>query len=90
MQSYITTTGLRTKSAQLVDTLRKGNPVSLIHRSQVIGEIKPIENQQPVIFDADKFKKLLKSLGSLRRISIKEREKIYRKHLEEKYGKNFS
>lgn len=84
---YITTTDLRTKSSQLVSTLKKGGSVSLIHRSKVIGKIQP--DQEPKPFDAKKFKKLVNSLN-LPKTTYAQREKIYRKHLMEKYGQGLS
>ncbi len=84
---YITTTDLRTKSSQLVDTLKKGTSVSLIHRSKVIGKIQPEQESKP--FDAKKFKKLVNSLN-LPKTTYAQREKIYRKHLMEKYGQGLS
>jgi antitoxin (DNA-binding transcriptional repressor) of toxin-antitoxin stability system len=44
----MTTTNLRKKSAQLVKTLKKGESVSLIHRSKVIGVIEPIKENRNV------------------------------------------
>ncbi len=87
---YITTTNLRTQSSKLVDTLKKGGTVSLIHRSKVIGVIKP-EKEPKVMTRAniDKLKKLAEELN-LPKTSYKEREKRYRKHLMEKYGKGLS
>ena len=38
---YITTTQLRTESKELVKVLQEGRSVDLIHRSRVVGEIKP-------------------------------------------------
>lgn len=84
---YITTTDLRTKSSQLVNILKKGGSVSLIHRSKVIGKIQP--EQEPKPFDAKKFKKLVKGLN-LPKTTYAQREKIYRKHLMEKYGQGLS
>lgn len=83
----ITTTHLRTQSSDLVDTLKKGGVVSLIHRSKIIGIIKPKKEAKP--FNAKEFKKLVKDLN-LPKTTYAEREKIYRKHLMDKYGKNLS
>lgn len=83
---FITTTELRTKSSKLVNTLKEGGSLRLIHRSKVIGEILPTYEPKP--FDPDKFEKFLDNLKPKRLIPKKHREKIYRKHLEEKYGKN--
>ena len=85
---YISTTGLRTKSAQLVQSLKKGTRVSLIHRSKVIGVIEPATDQLKK-FDAEKFKKLVKKLN-LPKTTYAQREKIYRAHLMKKYGKGLS
>lgn len=91
MQDYITTTDLRTKSSKLVETLKRGQRVSLIHRSKVIGKIEPVQDVNPsIVFDVNKFKKFLERLGPLEHLSVREREKRYRKQLQEKYGKNLS
>lgn len=84
---YITTTDLRTKSSQLVNILKNGSSVSLIHRSKVIGKIEPAQEVKP--FDAEKFKKLVNNLH-LPKTTHAQREKIYRKHLMEKYGQGLS
>lgn len=84
----ITTTELRTKSKQLVKTLKEGGRLSLIHRSRLIGEIMPVQEPKP--FDPDAFNKFLDSIKPKRLIPKKDREKVYRKHLEEKYGKSLS
>jgi antitoxin (DNA-binding transcriptional repressor) of toxin-antitoxin stability system len=88
IMNYITTTDLRTKSSQLVSDLKKGSKVSLIHRSKVVGVIEPV--QEPLkTFDLKKFRKFVRG-ASITPLSYQEREKRYRKHLEEKYGKGFS
>lgn len=87
---YITTTNLRTQSSELVETLKRGGVVSLIHRSKVVGVIKPVKVVKTLTkTDIDQLKKAAKSLN-LPNISYKERERIYRKHLMDKYGKGFS
>lgn len=86
----ITTTNLRTQSSDLVNTLKKGGAVSLIHRSKVVGVIKP--KKEPKVLtrtDISKLKELAKELN-LPKNSYKEREKIYREHLISKYGKGIS
>lgn len=89
--NYITTTDLRTKSSQLVDFLLRGTEVSLIHRSKVVGIIKPVQNTaQPLTQESiDKLKKLAIQLN-LAKTTYKEREKRYRLHMIEKYGKHLS
>lgn len=87
---YITFTELRTKSSQLKDTLKRGLSVTLIHRSKVIGEFKPKEEVKPLTkTDIKELKKLAKELN-LPKTTYAQREKIYRKHLMEKYGHSLS
>ena len=85
---YLTTTELRTKSTQLVNALKNGVSVSLIHRSKIIGKIQPVQDQVKP-FDIKEFKRLAKNLN-LPKTTYAQREKIYRKHLMEKYGKGLS
>jgi len=85
---YITTTELRTKSSKLVKILKSGGILRLIHRSMVIGEILPTYEPQPL--DPAAFEKFLRHLKPKKLVPIKEREKIYRKHLEKKYGQSLS
>ncbi|MDO8452426.1 MAG: hypothetical protein Q7S79_01595 [bacterium] len=85
---YITTTELRTKSKELIKSLKEGRSVDLVHRSDVVGEIKPkIYNPKP--FNPEKFAETVKKLN-LPKLSYKERERRYRKHLMDKYGKGIS
>lgn len=84
----ITTTELRTKSKQLVKALQEGYSVDLIHRSRVVGEIKPAKHQPRSITNIEAFKRALDAIRPKKLIPKSQREKIYRKHLEEKYGKN--
>jgi len=85
---YITTTQLRTKSSELVQSLKKGGHISLIHRSKIIGKIHPLpEMAKP--FNAKEFRHLTKSL-SLPKTNLNQRKKIYNKQLTQKYGKNIS
>lgn len=83
---YITTTELRTKSKKLVELLREGHSVELIHRSKVVGEIKP-KIYDPKPFNAKKFLELVDKLN-LPKTTNAERERRYRAHLMKKYGKN--
>lgn len=85
--NYISTTELRTKSSELIHSLQKGMEVSLIHRSKIVGVIKPAQKSKK--FDVKAFKKAIKGLN-LPKTTYAEREKLYRKHLMEKYGKGIS
>lgn len=85
---FITTTNLRTQSSQLIETLKKGGSVKLIHRSKVVGVIKPKRQPKPLTEEKIKLlKELAKSLN-LPKLSYKERKRIYTEHLMSKYGKN--
>lgn len=83
---FITTTQLRTQSKKLIKTLKSGGTFRLIHRSQIVGEIIPTYEPKP--FDPKAFEKFLDNLKPKKLISRKNRDKIYRKHLEKKYGKS--
>lgn len=87
----ITSTELRTKSKQLVQALKEGRSIELIHRSRVVGEIKPkIFEAKPLTQkDIEALRETARKLN-LPKVSYKDREKIYRKHLMEKYGQGFS
>lgn len=89
--TYITTTDLRTKSSQLVSSLLKGMEISLIHRSKVVGVIKPVQKPAKPLTqeDIDTLKKLAQE-HNLPKTTYKQRERTYRKHLMNKYGKNIS
>lgn len=88
--NYITTTDLRTKSKELVKALAEGQSVDLIHRSKVVAKIRPSYEASPLTEEAiATLKKLARKLN-LPKLSYKERERRYRKHLMEKYGKGLS
>ncbi|KKQ35074.1 MAG: hypothetical protein US51_C0017G0006 [Microgenomates group bacterium GW2011_GWA2_37_6] len=88
---YITTTQLRTKSSELVRTLREGRSVDLVHRSKVVGTIKP-DKEEPKIMTKDSIERLkeLAKQMSLPKTSYAQREKNYRNHMMKKYGKHIS
>jgi len=86
----ITTTNLRTQSSQLIDTLKKGGVVSLIHRSKVVGLIKPQREAKILTKAAIKQIKATAQNLSLPKLSYEERGKLYRKHILNKYGKDIS
>ncbi len=86
----ITTTQLRTKSKDLLKALKEGRSVDLIHRSKVVGEIKPAYDTKPLTKEGIKKIQEAAEKLNLPKLSYGEREKIYRKHLMEKYGKDIS
>jgi hypothetical protein len=86
----ITTTQLRTKSKQLIKTLEEGYSVDLIHRSKVVGEIKP--KDEPKVLTLKDIKQIEKIADELNlpKTTYAQREKNYRKHIMDKYGKGLS
>lgn len=87
---YITTTQLRTKSSQLVDVLKKGGSVSLIHRSNIIGTIKSAKFTQAPPATEERLREFVKALKPKKLIPRSKREEVYRRRLMEKYGKSLS
>lgn len=87
---YITTTGLRTQSSELVNALRRGGSVSLIHRSKVIGSIVSEDASEAPPINVGEFRKFLKSIKPTKLIPRSQRERVYRANLIKKYGKIIS
>lgn len=88
--NYITTTQLRTRSKELIKTLKEGGHVELIHKSKIVGEIKPVYDAKPLTQEGiKKIQQAAKKLN-LPKLSYKEREKKYRAHLMKKYGQGLS
>ncbi len=85
---YITTTELRTKSKELVETLLSGQSINLVHRSKVVGEIKP-KIYDPKPFDADKLLKAIEKLN-LPKLTPRQIETRYRKAMMKKHGQSLS
>lgn len=86
----ITTTQLRTRSKELVKVLQEGGSVDLIHRSKIVGEIKPAPSPFVAITDISEFKKALRAAKPKKLIPKSQRGKIYRNKLMQKYGKDIS
>ena len=84
----ITSTELRTKTPKVIETLLHGGTIDIVHRSKIVGEIVP-KNENVKPFNAKKFLSAAKKLN-LPKLSYKERERRYRAHLMEKYGKGLS
>lgn len=85
---FITATELRTKSKDLFAALEEGKVVNLIHKSKVVGEIKPKKSKVKV-FNAKRMKRIVEKMN-LELLSYKERERRYRKHIMKKYGQGLS
>lgn len=84
--NYISTTDLRTKSSEIVNTLKSGESLYLVHRSKIVGEIRPAPYKPKAKrFNAKKFLEAAKKLN-LPKLSRKERERNYREHMMKRYG----
>lgn len=86
--NYITTTDLRTKSKELIKVLREGHSVDLIHRSKVVGEIRP-KIYDPKPFNAQRFAKIVNKLN-LPSLTPRQIEARYRAAMIKKHGKGLS
>lgn len=84
---YITTTNLRTQSSKLVDDLKKGRSVSLVHRSKIVGVIKPAFLTAGQI-NLGNLRKFLARVKPEKLIPQQQRESVYRQNLLEKHGKD--
>lgn len=84
--NYITTTQLRTKSTELVNALSKGDSVSLVHRSRVIGKVVPDNNREIKTINVKRLEYKINKL-SLPKLSLKEIDRRYRIAMEKKHGK---
>lgn len=82
---YLTTTELRTKSAKLIDFLKRDIDVTLIYRSKIIGRILP-QIEEIGLKDLKGFKSFLEGLRPSKLISQRKRNETYRRQLVKKYG----
>lgn len=89
--AYITTTELRTKMPEVIMALLAGESIDLIHRSRLIGEIKPQKYQAKPLTEKD-IKEIIAAAKRLNlpKLTDKQIETRYRRHLKEKYGKGLS
>jgi len=92
--NYITTTQLRFETTHLVEALRMGQAVDLIHRSDVIGQIVP-KKKEAKIMTRESIQELKRLAGkmNLPELAYAQREKRLRQVLKKKYhlyGKRFS
>lgn len=84
MLQTITTTELRTKSRLLVDSIKYGGSVRLLHRSRIIATIKP-RNTFIKLFNTKGFSQIVSKLN-LTPLSSSQIKDRYQKHLLKKYG----
>lgn len=84
----VTSTEIRTKMPEVIATLLAGRSLELIHRSKVIGEIKP-KMRIPKPFNPEHFIAAVSKLN-LPKLTDKQLKQNYRKHIMKKYGKSLS
>ena len=82
----ITTTDLRTKSSDLVTFLKKGNSVSLIHRSKIVGKIIPSRDVVLKTIDAKELQNKIDRLD-FPSLTPAEMDRRYRIAMMKKHGK---
>lgn len=76
---------------RVIETLLHGGVIDLVHRSKIVGEIRPKKKEEKVLTKRDIQKlMLLAKKMNLPKLSYRQRERRYRKHLMEKYGKSIS
>ena len=81
----ITFTELRKQSKKLKKALEEGKSIDLIHRSKVVGKIKPVGPQLVKIIDAKKLQKKIDKLD-LPTLTLKEMDRRYRIAMMKKHG----
>jgi hypothetical protein len=83
----ISATDLRTKTLELIETLKKKQSVGLIYKSKLIAEINPTEHEEELKTSGSDFLKFMQSLNKNgRKTTPEQREKIYREELMKKHG----
>ncbi len=89
--NMITSTEIRTKMPRVIASLRAGESIELIHRSRIIGQIKLQKYQAKPLTEKD-VKEIIAAAKKLKlpKLTDKQIEARYRKHLREKYGKGLS
>lgn len=84
--NYITTTDLRTKSSALISSLKRGQSISLIHRSSIVGKIIPTSQKDTKIINGKQLANKIQRLD-LPSLSLKEIDRRYRSAMMKKHGK---
>ena len=83
--NYITTTQLRTRTTDLLSALHDGQTIDLIHRSQVVGEIRQKQTRSKKTIDSKKLQRIIDELD-LPRLTSKEIDRRYRIAMIKKHG----
>jgi hypothetical protein len=84
-------TSLRYQTKKVVNLLKDGASLYLIHRSSIIGKIEPLKKiKEKTVEDIDKFLTLIKEIKPKKLIDPYKRKQIYLKHLKNRYEKDIS
>jgi len=86
---YITFTELRTKSNNLARALKKGEEVTLVRRSAVIGRIIPDKDIKIKTINAKKLEAKINKLN-FPKLTLKEIDRRYRIAMMKKHGQDLS
>lgn len=87
---FITTTQLREQSSKVVSRLFLGEDITLVHRSKIIGVIKPLTFSSKSIENLNDFQSTLSALKPKTVIPYEKRKKIYTRYLKKRYGQGVS
>lgn len=88
MMNLITATELRTNTKGFIDFLLNGEEVQIVHRSKIIGVVKP-KKVKGETFDVETFMRLTSKIN-LPILSDREIDKKYRAAMIKKHGKHLS
>ena len=84
-------TSLRYQTKKVVNLLKDGASLYLIHRSSIIGKIEPLKKiKEKTVEDINKFLILIKEIKPKKLIDSQKRKQIYLKHLKNRYEKDIS
>jgi hypothetical protein len=85
------TTSLRYQTKKVVNLLKDGASLYLIHRSSIIGKIEPLKKiKEKTVEDIEKFLTLIEEIKPKKLIDSQKRKQIYLKHLKNRYEKDIS
>ena len=87
VMNYISTTGLRTQSSQLISLLSEGKTVELFHRSKLVGRVVPVKKIEKHKKD---FSEFIVTLPKIKRLTQKKAMKNYMESMVKKHGKDLS
>ena len=87
--NVITATEIRTKMPDVIATLLAGGSIDLVHRSRIVGEIRPKRTAPAKVVSARQLDAKIKKLG-FPKLTPKEIDRRYRIAMVKKHGQGFS